>query len=172
MFDVGTNYAANTITDGLSNTIAMGEACSNSEWLLCQGSGCGNANLVPQGNYPRHAWNAWIIGEVVTTLHYRKLRGASVYACTLEPMNKNPVTETYAHVPEFLTIECESHHPDNPHQSSAIGSTTSNFRSNHPGGCNFLFSDGSVHFLNEGVEMAAYHALSTIAGEEPVGGYK
>jgi len=172
MFDIGTGYAAAKITDGLSNTIAMGDATSDTNWLLCEGSGCGHGDLVPQGNYPNYAWNAWVVGEVVSTIHSSKLRAAGVYGCTLEPMNKSPVTETYAHIPDFVTLECESHYPGTLYPSSSASSTVSNFRSNHTGGCNFLFADGSVRFFSEGIEMATYHALSTIAGEEPVAGYQ
>jgi prepilin-type processing-associated H-X9-DG protein len=42
----------------------------------------------------------------------------------------------------------------------------SNFRSAHPGGCNFLMGDGSVAFINESIDMITYQARSTIAGEE------
>jgi prepilin-type N-terminal cleavage/methylation domain-containing protein/prepilin-type processing-associated H-X9-DG protein len=42
------------------------------------------------------------------------------------------------------------------------------FRSNHPGGANFLFGDGSVHFLKETINMNIYHALATRALGEVV----
>ena len=168
MFDVGTGHSIAKITDGLSNTIAMGDAASSTNWLLCQGSGCGNADLVPKGNYPEYAWNAWIVGEVVSSVHYSLLRAAGIYGCTLEPMNKSPVTETFIDISDLTTLACESHYPNNP--NGAGGSTVSNFRSDHPGGCNFLFGDGSVHFLDDAIDLVTYHALSTIAGEEPASG--
>lgn len=40
------------------------------------------------------------------------------------------------------------------------------FRSEHPGGANFVFADGSVHFISEDVDTAAYRAMATINGEE------
>jgi prepilin-type processing-associated H-X9-DG protein len=33
------------------------------------------------------------------------------------------------------------------------------FRSNHPGGANFCFADGSVHFLSENISMTLYQYL-------------
>ncbi len=36
----------------------------------------------------------------------------------------------------------------------------------HPGGCNFLFADGSVHFLKTGMNPGAYQYLMTRAGGE------
>jgi len=41
-----------------------------------------------------------------------------------------------------------------------------NFRSDHAAGCNFLFADGSVHYLSETIDMLTYQQLSTIAGND------
>jgi prepilin-type N-terminal cleavage/methylation domain-containing protein/prepilin-type processing-associated H-X9-DG protein len=43
------------------------------------------------------------------------------------------------------------------------------FRSRHPGGAHFGLADGSVRFIQEGIEHGLYRALSTKSGGEAVG---
>ena len=43
------------------------------------------------------------------------------------------------------------------------------YRSRHPGGVNFLFADGSVRYLKDGITPAVFQALATRAGSEIVG---
>jgi prepilin-type N-terminal cleavage/methylation domain-containing protein/prepilin-type processing-associated H-X9-DG protein len=42
--------------------------------------------------------------------------------------------------------------------------------SNHPGGVNLAFMDGSVHFIKSTVNPQSWYALATVAGREPVSG--
>ena len=42
------------------------------------------------------------------------------------------------------------------------------FGSQHIGGAQFLFADGSVHFIADTIDLGTYHALSTIRGSEPI----
>ena len=43
---------------------------------------------------------------------------------------------------------------------------TWSFRSRHPGGLNFAYADGSVHFLHDSIDLSVYRAMATIAGGE------
>jgi prepilin-type processing-associated H-X9-DG protein len=43
---------------------------------------------------------------------------------------------------------------------------TSGFRSRHPGGVQFAYADGSVHFISDGIGLSVYRAMATIRGGE------
>lgn len=45
---------------------------------------------------------------------------------------------------------------------------TWSFRSNHPSGLNFAMADGSVRWISNAIELSAYRALATIAGQEQI----
>ncbi|HEX2474441.1 MAG TPA: H-X9-DG-CTERM domain-containing protein, partial [Lacipirellulaceae bacterium] len=88
---------------------------------------------------------------------------------TVEPMNKNPVTDTFLNFDQYMTdYGLFRTNPDHYCKPSYEGGkhAISNFRSNHPGGCNFLMADGAVAFLSEDISLAAYRARSTIAAED------
>jgi prepilin-type N-terminal cleavage/methylation domain-containing protein/prepilin-type processing-associated H-X9-DG protein len=46
--------------------------------------------------------------------------------------------------------------------------TNTGFKSHHPGGCNFVFVDGSVHFIKQTINMFAYCAIGSRNGGEVV----
>jgi len=46
--------------------------------------------------------------------------------------------------------------------------TNTNFQSRHPGGCNFLFADGSIHFLKQTINIHTLCALGSRAGGEVI----
>jgi len=58
---------------------------------------------------------------------------------------------------------------DNTH-GTAMDEFHAAARSNHPGGVVVCFADGHVSFYSDDIDLATWKALSTIAGQEVVGG--
>ena len=120
--------------------------------------------------------------------HYTGIRGGWVMACTMEPINKNPVTGSYAFyasrrqraaspAPARGRVTRRIRRPlsgsfarTGRSPTSVPNASMSNFRSDHPSGALFLFCDGHVQFLNENIDMGTYTASATIQGGESVQG--
>jgi prepilin-type N-terminal cleavage/methylation domain-containing protein/prepilin-type processing-associated H-X9-DG protein len=157
MFDVNLPMSLRKITDGTSKTFAMGEGAGGRDWPVCHGAACTEARVDAEGDV-LPSGIGWLIGEPNTTPFYSQgLVASSIFACTVDPLNKRPVTDTFFSIVHVLN--CTSSLDGGPH-------STSNFRSDHAGGGNFLYGDGSVSFIEDGIDMAAYRAASTIQGAE------
>lgn len=175
MFNVAFGASIRQITDGTSKTIAVGDASGDPKWTVCHRSSpttpCTAADLKPNplGEIPVAA-AGWIVGEPNSTGFFAVLGPhSSTYGCTVEPMNKNPVTDTYLDLAQYVgdalqqrvnnSWYCKASYEGGMH-------AVSNYRSDHPGGCNFVMADGSVSFLAESIDMASYRSRSTIAGDD------
>ena len=186
MFDFQWCVNARRIVDGLSNTIAMGEGAYGPNWPVCNAKPTDlvwtTANpptlndtrtyvapIDPQGQI-RLAWQAWDCAgpsykgiQAIAGFYW-----GSLQACTLEPMNKWPATHSMAD--EGNLQNCKKSQISAPGTKGATTTggphLTPNFRSDHSGGCNFLFADGSVHFMDETIDMLLYQQLSTCMGNE------
>jgi prepilin-type N-terminal cleavage/methylation domain-containing protein/prepilin-type processing-associated H-X9-DG protein len=154
LFALNRKICLKHVTDGSSHSIAMGEA--DSAPAVCHGPGCTEPYIGPIGQ--RYATQAWISGQpsndVMASMGFVM---ASAYACTIEPLNKRPVTDTSMSLAGLTDCRVSFH--GGPH-------STSNFRSAHSGGGQFLYADGSVHFIAENIEQANYRSLSTIRGSD------
>ena len=53
--------------------------------------------------------------------------------------------------------------------SPGFWSSTSGYKSLHPGGAHFAMGDGSVHFFSEAIDFKLYNELGTRAGGEVAG---
>lgn len=133
------------ITDGTSNTIAVGEILK----------GDLNVNTL-NDNY-------------ITT---RSADASDVNTCQSSPPNASDLGNVWLgghpqhnmfstnRVPNDPRIDCRA--PNN-------GCTNYAARSTHTGGAHLLMCDGSVHFLSENMSLEVYQALGTKQGGEVVG---
>ena len=55
-----------------------------------------------------------------------------------------------------------------PESNSTDWQDTYSFMSRHRSGANFAMCDGSVHYINEQIDLQVYQALATIDGNEAV----
>ena len=167
LFDYNLRVKHAHVTDGLSKTFALGEGASGSNWILCRNPGCTTPDMpqwIPDLNSTGEPYSArqfWIgSGNVASVLKSFRWAAAGHFACTVDPLNKQPVTQ-------FLFDDSDNvrnclgtlSNPANTHR-------VPNFRSEHPGGGNFLIADGSVNFVSEDIDMASYRARSTTAGAD------
>ena len=60
--------------------------------------------------------------------------------------------------------------PNEPSPCQPGGPIYMSARSKHPGGVTTVFGDGSVHFIANGISTDTWRALSSMAGNEAIGG--
>ena len=154
-----------SITDGLSSTIAVGEAAGdNAYFVVADINNLSQPAVEPFINGPAKMDQAWAAASMGDYQHpwYAGILGVTAqigYGVNPmdEPMNRRPG------MPTILGHDTTG--------SNATGlDRVSGFRSLHVVGCNFLFADGSVHFLPQAIDPSVYRALSTYAGGEVVSG--
>lgn len=168
VFDFNLRTKIRQIRDGTSKTFLVGEGTGGPKWPLCLSSDC----TEPDGPEPLDglvsgsvyfARQYWIgSGNVFDGLNQFNFMMAGPFGCTLDPLNKNPVTHfLFDNRSDIRDCRGSMSNPANSHRVSG-------FRSDHPGGAVFLNGDSSVRFVNEDIEVAIYRAFSTVAGGESV----
>ncbi len=143
------------IEDGTSKTMAIGEGVGGANWPLCHGAKCQSPLPPGEGTIPEQAWSIGAAGSV--NFESIGIYYSGIWASTLEPPNKRPVTASFIDIGGLA--DCRSSEEGGPHSAP-------NFRSDHPGGAQFLFADGSARLLADTIDSTTYRALSTIAGGE------
>jgi prepilin-type processing-associated H-X9-DG protein len=122
------------VKDGTTNTILVGE-CTPAE----------NAYLRRSGDY----WYKYPHGN------WACFNGGNAHSSTVIPMNY--------HTNENMNCDYDDQgqgdNSGDPARSSDNWGVVFGFKSRHPGGCNFLFCDGSVHFLSEDISAMTYNLL-------------
>jgi len=171
VFDVNTRTKLTDIVDGTSHTFAVGEGAGNNprfgirHWWADTTPA---ADLFP--GQPTLIDQSWSAGPMATRqLGSLGLLGGSTMGVTALRGGYDPPFDEPMNAPFALPgLDCNNG-CTNAGTAPGTYDTSSGFRSVHPGGCNFLFCDGSVQFVRQDLAPATYRALSTIAGREVVG---
>jgi len=170
-------YGVQHVTDGASNTIAFGEALVGSEnrpqvkWrsgpvlsagsALCTGGWCGIRDV--SANYNgvladlQTCEQGWL-SQTSSTGNGKGFRwcenlGGFTLFNTVVPPNS-----------QYRFAWCALRGGNT--NSNGSDGQYQNATSNHPGGCNFLFGDGSVKFIKSTINMRTYWGLGTRDGGE------
>jgi prepilin-type processing-associated H-X9-DG protein/prepilin-type N-terminal cleavage/methylation domain-containing protein len=173
VFDVNTRTRLTDITDGTSTTFAMGEGAGNNPRFGIRRywqDKAAAANLFPgQSKLIDQSWSS---GPMATrALHSIGLLGGACLGVTAERGGQaDPFDERMNNPLALPALDCNNG-CTNSGTAPGTYDTISGFRSAHPGGCNFLFCDGSVRFVTETVAPDTYRALSTMAGGEVISDY-
>lgn len=156
LLTAGMNIRLKTATDGLSNTLMVGE-----RW---------------------YQFRAWAVGAYLTTnpdagnpfsggggspKPKGPAGGSYVFSAKninrLYPINADPVT-----VGCTSTHEVGKHRPVNAQCTVRYGVNNAPFGSLHPGGANFTMGDGAVKFFGDDTDMTMLMALASRNGDEAV----
>jgi len=173
------------ITDGSSNTVAFGEAIvgDTSKGNNTRANGCNTgadvgqvAQLAKGNDYDAQSKgpNLFTALEACNTF-YRGLTSTSTNAQGLKNQRGQwwAIGERSQTIFNTVVPPNSKQYPWSVCKLGSVGSAPNesqfiNASSNHPGGANFAFADGSVKFIKDSVNMQTYWALGTRDGGEVV----
>ena len=187
MFTFAIAYGVRSCTDGTSNTVAY------AEWLVGDGRGLQIGGANPPSKYRGNmATGVASVGGTAPDTIYDAYTNQQAFlnnlqACTIAFQTQNNVQNDLKGwrwglgASGYSMFNCIQTPNDKQYP---IGGCRVNFQagqapwpdasfsvgaaSNHPGGCNVLFSDGSVRFVKDSINRMTWWALGTKANGEVV----
>jgi prepilin-type processing-associated H-X9-DG protein/prepilin-type N-terminal cleavage/methylation domain-containing protein len=168
VFEINSRTRLSEIKDGASNTFAIGEGAGNNPRYGIRHFYPDTApatDLFP--GQPEKMDQSWSSGPMATqTLHSHGFLFGACLGVTAQRGGLSPPLDEPMNQPLVLPALYSNNGCTNSGIVPGTYDTLSGFRSVHPGGCNFLFCDGSVRFIQQTIDPATYRALSTMAGGE------
>jgi prepilin-type N-terminal cleavage/methylation domain-containing protein/prepilin-type processing-associated H-X9-DG protein len=172
VFDVNTKTRIEEVTDGTSNTIAIGEGAGNNPLYRIRHfyqDTFPATDLFP--GQPVLMDQSWSSGPMATAaLHSQGFLFGACLGVTAQRGGQTLVFDEPMNNPLVLPALDFNNSCNNSDGSPGKCDSIPGFRSVHTGGCNFLFCDGSVRFVSDAITADAYRAISTMAGGEVVVG--
>ena len=141
-------FPVSAVTDGLSNTFLFGEVSRFIDEPSSPFS-IGNITIEFQDDYSPNVGRPTSGAFVVPRLNAPPDKTGSVYSACFSGV---------MYPPDWIT------------HTACLSLGQYGFRSLHPGGANFAMGDGSVKFIKNSINVAAYRGLGTRAGAEVIGG--
>jgi prepilin-type N-terminal cleavage/methylation domain-containing protein/prepilin-type processing-associated H-X9-DG protein len=140
------------VTDGLSNTVAFLECAGRDERFVSQYL----ENLYPFAYPTVRGLGPAGVANGARHRFWRWADPGSAFGTSGQPNNK--YTPTNEGVP-WPTTTATAGNQAGPNEEPF---------SNHPGGVNALYGDGSVRFIKDSINLVAFRSILTIAGGETV----
>ena len=169
-FDVNSAIRIADITDGTSNTFAAGEGAGNSVRYKARATYAATSPALDSGGQPILIDQGWAVASVADTATAATgYCNGSVLGVTAVSGGFVPAMDEPMNNPLVLAAVDNNQTCDNSSPVPGTFDTVSGFRSLHSNGCNFLFCDGSVRFVNQSISADTYRALSSISGAEGPG---
>jgi len=151
VFSMGSKARFREVVDGTSNTLMIGE-----RW------------------YGMRAWTIgayWTAG-IGTGFNKKPPEGAwfGQYTFAFKNIDRRyPINASLDRVGYLFNHKNGEDRPNMPDNASkSMGTNNLLFGSFHPSGANFVYVDGSVHFLPDDIDLDIYEALASKNGEELV----